>query len=70
MRVVGKHPRHMSAGAQTLLPPVVMPDRRSIHAVRPRALGMWECLASCPFVGGRDEAIGHAVSRQFDLVAR
>ncbi|MFN8520714.1 MAG: hypothetical protein U0667_15265 [Chloroflexota bacterium] len=40
-------------------PPVAMPDQQAIHAVRPMAPGadLWGCLAACPFVGGREDAI-------------
>ena len=68
-RRVPMRPRRMAAGVAPLLPPVVMPTWQAIHAVRPVVpeVDMWECLATCPFVGGREDAIAHAVSRQFDL---
>lgn len=72
MRARRPDARRMSAGAALQIPPVAMPDRQAIHAVRPMAPGadLWGCLAACPFVGGREDAIAHAVARQFDLVAR
>lgn len=67
-----KPPRRMAAGIAPLLPPVVMPGVQAIHAVRPVVpdVDLWECLAACPFVGGRHDAIAHATSHQFSLVDR
>lgn len=72
MRARRPDARRMSAGAAFHILPVVMPARQAIHAVGPMVPGvdLWGCLASCPFVGAREDAIAHAVSRQFDLVAR
>lgn len=71
-RRVPMRPRQMAVGAQALVPPVVMPGWQAIHAVRPVVphVDLWECLATCPFVGGREDAIAHAVSNQFSLVSR
>lgn len=71
-RRVPMRPRRMSAGAQLLVPPVVMPAWQVIHAVRPVVpdVDLWECLATCPFLGAREDAIAHAVSNQFSLVPR
>ncbi len=64
-------PRRMNVGAASHLAPVVMPGWQAIHAVRPVVpyVDLWECLATCPFVGSREDAIGHAVSHQFTVAA-
>ena len=69
-RAFGTHlPRPV--GLSGAVPRVLMPPGRAIHAVAPVTFGegfIWECLAACPFVGSREEAIAHAVARQFSMV--
>lgn len=75
--MIARRPRHTfgthagrPVGLSYQVDRLPMPSWRSIHAVAPVTFddgSVWGCLADCPFVGDREDAIGHAVRNQFDM---